>query len=37
VRVDEIRQVYRSIGRPGPAPTRLRPSPRQLRLDDDRP
>ncbi|MEA2229531.1 MAG: hypothetical protein QOF04_3161 [Solirubrobacteraceae bacterium] len=37
VRVDEVRQVYRSIGRPGPPPTRLRPSPRQLRLDDDRP
>ena len=36
VRVDEVRQVYRPIGRPGPPPTRLRPSPRQLRLDDDR-
>jgi hypothetical protein len=35
VRVDEVRLVYRAIGRPGPPPTRLRPSPRQLRLDDD--
>jgi hypothetical protein len=35
VRVDEVRQVYRAIGRPAPPPTRLQPSPRQLRLDDD--
>ncbi|MEA2248207.1 MAG: hypothetical protein QOH46_2736 [Solirubrobacteraceae bacterium] len=35
VRVDEVRQVYRAIGRPAAPPTRLRPSPRQLRLDDD--
>ena len=35
VRRDEIQAVYRRIGRPGTAPGRLRPSPRQLRLDDD--
>jgi hypothetical protein len=37
VRVEEVREVFRSVGRPAPSPTRLRPSPRQLRLDDDTP
>ncbi|MEA2269661.1 MAG: hypothetical protein QOF29_4089 [bacterium] len=36
VRVDEVQTVYRNIGRPGVPPQRLRPSPRQLRLDEDR-
>jgi hypothetical protein len=33
VRVDEVQAVYRMVGRPG-LQQRLRPSPRQLRLDD---
>jgi hypothetical protein len=34
VRIDEIATVYRRIGRPAqPTDERLRPSPRQLRLD----
>jgi hypothetical protein len=36
VRVTEVREVFRSLGPPAAPPTRLRPSPRQLRLDDDR-
>jgi hypothetical protein len=37
VRRKGVQAVYRLVGRPGPAPTgRLRPSPRQLRLDDQR-
>ena len=36
VRRDEVQAVYRLVGRPSLAATgRLRPSPRQLRLDDD--
>jgi hypothetical protein len=34
VRREEIRAVYRNVGRPAAAGGRLRPSPRQLRLDD---
>jgi len=35
VRPSEILQVYRPVGRPGDASgQRLRPTPRQLRLDD---
>jgi len=34
VRPHEIVQVYRAVGRPARPPKRLRPSPRQLRLDD---
>lgn len=37
VSIDEITAVYRLAGRPAAAPKRLRPSPRQLRLDDERP
>jgi hypothetical protein len=29
----EIRRVFRDVGVPGIAPSRLRPRPRQLRLD----
>jgi len=37
VRPSEIDQVYRPVGRPGDSSgCRLRPSPRQLRLDDPR-
>ena len=34
VRVAEVKAVYRFVGAPTTAPARLRPSPRQLRLDD---
>jgi hypothetical protein len=34
VRLTEITRVFREIGVPGSAPLRLRPSPRQLRLDE---
>jgi hypothetical protein len=34
IRIDEVAAVYRHVGRPGPVPGRLRPSPRQLRLDE---
>jgi hypothetical protein len=34
IKPDEIVDVYRRVGRPRPAPARLRPSPKQLRLDD---
>jgi hypothetical protein len=36
VRLDEVRAVYRNIGRPAAPEQRLRPSPRQLRLDEGR-
>ncbi len=31
-RLEDVRQVYRPVGRPAQAPRRLRPSPRQLSL-----
>ena len=34
VRRSEVRAVYRHVGAPDAATDRLRPSPRQLRLDD---
>lgn len=34
VRLAEIKRVFREVGVPGVVPVRLRPSPRQLRLDD---
>jgi hypothetical protein len=34
VRVEEVKRVFRDVGVPGGAPTRLLPSPRQLRFDD---
>ena len=34
VRVDEVAAVYRRIGRPARNDERLRPSPRQLTLDE---
>jgi hypothetical protein len=34
VRLTEIKRVFRDIGVPGIAPSRLRPGPRQLRLED---
>ena len=34
VRVDEVAAVYRQVGPPARTEGRLRPSPRQLRLDD---
>ena len=38
VRIDEVQAVYRHVGSPGPpAAGRLRPSPRQLSLDDVEP
>lgn len=33
VRLTEIKRVFRDVGAPGIAPSRLRPGPRQLRLD----
>ncbi len=33
-RLEDVRQVYRPVGRPPQAPRRLRPSPRQLSLDE---
>lgn len=33
VRLAEIKRVFRDVGVPGIAPSRLRPGPRQLRLD----
>jgi hypothetical protein len=34
IRLTEIRRVFRDIGVPGTVASRLRPGPRQLRLDD---
>jgi len=34
IRVSEVRRVFRDVGTPASAPARLRPSPRQLRLED---
>ena len=33
VRLSEIKRVFRDVGAPGIAPSRLGPGPRQLRLD----
>jgi hypothetical protein len=33
VRLTEIKRVFRDVGVPGISPSRLRPGPRQLRLD----
>ena len=33
VRVTEIKRVFRDVGVPGSVPSRLRPGPRQLRLE----
>ena len=34
IRVSEVKRVVRDVGTPASAPARLRPSPRQLRLED---
>ncbi len=34
IRVEEIKRVYRAVGHATAHPRRLRPSPRQLRLDE---
>ena len=34
IRVSEVRRVFRDVGTPATALVRLRPSPRQLRLED---
>ncbi len=34
IRVSEVKRVFRDAGTPATAPARLRPSPRQLRLED---